>query len=264
MMVVIRANYEEVVRDGARIIANAIRKRPNLVLGLATGSTPLGVYNELIRLHREEGLDFSDVVTFNLDEYVGLTPKHPQSYHYFMHQNLFDHISIDQRKVHIPDGTVRSEYERYCENYEGAIKEAGGIDLQLLGIGRDGHIGFNEPTSSLGSRTRVKTLTRETLEDNRRFFGEDEEIPECAITMGIGTILEAKRVVLLAAGSNKAKAIARAIEGPITASVTASALQLHKDVIVVLDEDAASELAGREYYRRVLDATRRITPQRLW
>src|SRR4029078_11769993 len=177
--------------------------KPKCVLGLATGSTPLGLYRELIRLHRDEGLDFSRVVTFNLDEYVGLGPTHPQSYRYFMQSNLFDHINVDVRNTHVPDGRAL-DFESHCEQYERRIKEEGGIDLQVLGIGTDGHIAFNEPGSSLGSRTRLKTLTSETVADNARFFGSEREVPRLAITMGVGTILESRRCLLLAAGHNKA------------------------------------------------------------
>jgi glucosamine-6-phosphate deaminase len=264
MLVMLKTNRDELNREAARIIASAVRRDPSLTLGLATGSTTIGVYAELARMHREEGLDFSKVVTFNLDEYVGLPADHPQSFRFFMQQNLFRHINVDPANIHIPDGTCRGNYDEYCASYEKSIRQAGGIDLQILGIGRNGHIGFNEPASSLGSRTRLKALTRETLEDNRKFFASDEEMPKCAITVGIGTILEARRIVLLAAGSSKAKAVARAIEGPITASVTASALQLHPDVTFIVNEEAAAELAQKEYYRRILALTAEFTPSRLW
>ncbi len=264
MLVMLKTNRDELNREAARIIASAVRRDPSLTLGLATGSTTIGVYAELARMHREEGLDFSKVVTFNLDEYVGLPADHPQSFRFFMQQNLFCHINVDPANIHIPDGTCRGNYDEYCASYEKSIRQAGGIDLQILGIGRNGHIGFNEPASSLGSRTRLKALTRETLEDNRKFFASDEEMPKCAITVGIGTILEARRIVLLAAGSSKAKAVARAIEGPITASVTASALQLHPDVTFIVNEEAAAELAQKEYYRRILALTAEFTPSRLW
>lgn len=262
MLVLIKQDYTALSLEAAQIVASAIRANPNLVLGLATGSTPLGMYQELVRLHREEGLDFSRVITFNLDEYVGFAPDHPQSYHSYMHRHFFSHVNIDSANIHIPDGLAQDDYERHCAHYEERIGQAGGIDLQLLGIGRDGHIGFNEPTSSLASRTRVKTLTRQTVEDNARAFGPGEEIPQCAITMGIGTILEAKRIVLLASGAQKAHALAKAIEGPITAAVTASALQLHRDVTAIVDEAAATELQQKEYYHRVAEMTRNVTPGR--
>ena len=263
MLLVLKASPEDVGREAARMVANAVRRNPALRLGLATGSTMLGMYRELVRLHREENLDFSRVTTFNLDEYLGLTSNHPQSFHYFMQQNFFAHITITPPNVHIPDGGIKGNYQQYCASYERAIRDAGGIDLQVLGIGRNGHIGFNEPTSSLGSRTRLKVLSKETIEDNRKFFAAGEEIPQCAITMGIGTILEAKRVLLLASGPSKAAAIAKAIEGPITASVTASALQLHGDVTFIVDRDAGAQLKQQEYYQRVLEMTAILTPDRL-
>src|SRR5246500_728714 len=227
MLVVIKEDYEEVSREAARMVAGAVRSKSRIVLGLATGSTPLGLYKELIALHRAGDLDFSRATSFNLDEYLGLSASHPQSYHFFMKQNFFSHVNFPPENIHIPDGTVSHDYDAYCEGYEQSIKAAGGIDLQILGIGRNGHVGFNEPTSSLASRTRLKALSRETVEDNRHSFSNDHKMPECAITMGIGTILEAKKIILLATGKSKSRAIAQAIEGPVTSSLTASALQLH-------------------------------------
>lgn len=250
MFVILTKGYAELTQRSAGIISEAIRKRPDLRLGLATGTTPLGLYRELARIHREEGLDFSRVVTFNLDEYLGLAADHPQSAHSFMQRSFFDHVNIAPDNIHIPDGTAPGDLDEYCARYEATIQKAGGIDLQILGIGRNGHIGFNEPSSSLSSRTRMKTLTRQTLEDNRQLFQEGQAIPEAAITMGIGTILDARRILLLASGTSKARALARAIEGPVTAFVTASALQLHRDVTILTDENAAAELTEREYYRR--------------
>ncbi len=223
----------------------------------------VGMYRELVRLHRDEKLDFSRVVTFNLDEYLGLSSNHPQSFHHFMRRNFFAHVNVTPGNTHIPDGAIKGNYQQYCASYEETIRNAGGIDLQVLGIGRNGHVGFNEPTSSLGSRTRLKVLSTETIEDNRKFFAPEEEIPQCAITMGIGTILEAKRILLLASGSSKAAAIAKAIEGPLTASVTASALQLHSDVTFIVDRDAGAQLKQQEYYKRVLEMTAILTPERL-
>jgi glucosamine-6-phosphate deaminase len=263
MLVLLTPDYDELSREAARIVAAAVRSKPSLQLGLATGSTTLGMYKELARLHLEQGLDFSQVTTFNLDEYLGLPGNHPQSFHRFMHENFFAHVNVAPENVHIPDGAIRGSYDEYCESYEHAIRETGGIDLQVLGIGRNGHIGFNEPTSSFASKTRLKVLTQETLEDNRRFFSPDEEMPQCAITMGIGTILEARKVLILATGAAKAEAVAHAIEGPITASVTASCLQLHSDVIFVIDEAASAQLKQRAYYHRVMEMTARLTPNRL-
>ncbi len=250
MEVVISETYEEMSRLAAREVARVLNSKPNAVLGLATGSTPLGLYKELVRMHKEEGLDFSQVTTFNLDEYVGLTKDHPQSYHYFMHENLFKHINIAPQNIYIPSGTT-DNYRACCAWYEQRIKEVGGIDLQLLGIGSDGHIAFNDPTSSLGSRTRIKTLARQTIEDNARFFDRIEDVPVFAITMGVGTILEARQIILLANGEKKAEAVAKAIEGPITSMITASALQLHPDCTVYLDRAAASKLQMIEYYEWV-------------
>jgi glucosamine-6-phosphate deaminase len=239
--------YEEMSRAAATEIANVVNAKPNAVLGMATGSTPLGVYQELVRMHRAGELDFSHVTTFNLDEYVGLPVAHPQSYHYFMHENFFKHINIPPQNVHIPSGTTNN-YRAFCAWYERRIAECGGIDLQILGIGSDGHIAFNEPGSSLSSRTRLKTLAKQTINDNARFFDRPEDVPVYAITMGVGTILEAREIVLLATGENKAEAVAAMVEGPVTAMVTASVLQMHPSTKVFLDGAAASKLRMREHF----------------
>ncbi len=229
----------------AAILATAISDRGRegrpLVLGLATGSSPIGVYNELIRLHRQEGLSFRNVITFNLDEYYPMSPGSLQSYHRFMHEYLFDHIDILPENVHIPDGTVpRGEVYRYCTEYESSIERAGGIDIQLLGIGRTGHIGFNEPGSPLNSRTRVVTLDHITRMDAASDFYGEANVPQNAITMGIGSILAARRVILMAWGENKAGIMQKAVEGDITGNVPASFLQEHPDAIIYIDH-AASE-----------------------
>jgi len=263
MLVVIEKDYEGVSREAARIVAGAVLANPRIVLGLATGSTPLGLYKELAALHQAGNLDFSRATSFNLDEYLGLPASHPQSFHFFMRQNFFSQVNLPVGSVHIPDGTISGNYDNYCAEYERSIKASGGIDLQILGIGRNGHVGFNEPTSSLASRTRLKALSRETIEDNRHFFANESEMPKCAITMGIGTILDARRVLLLASGRSKAAAVAKAIEGPITSSVSASALQMHPDVTFIIDEDAAYSLTQRDYYRHVLEMTQIFTPERL-
>ena len=247
MEIVIKDSYEEISKQAARVVAQAVKEKPDAVLGLATGSTPLGLYNELIRMHQDEGLDFSQVTTFNLDEYVGLSEDHPQSYHYFMHENLFQHINVPAENIYIPSGTT-SDYPAFCVWYEQQIVDAGGIDVQILGIGSDGHIAFNEPGSSLGSRTRIKTLTKQTIDDNARFFSSVDEVPVYSITMGVGTILEAQKIVLLANGATKAPAVSAAVEGPITSLCTASALQLHRDSLILVDRDAAGELQLAEYY----------------
>ena len=258
MLVVVKEDYDSMSKEAARIVADRIRRKPNLVLGLATGSTPLGLYKELIRLHKEEGLDFSKVVTFNLDEYIGLPPEHEQSYHYFMWENLFKHININPANVHIPQGMFGDlkispyetdpKIEAYCRWYEEEIKKYGGIDLQILGIGANGHIAFNEPGSSLGSRTRIKTLSERTRKDNSRFFKSLDEVPKYAITMGIGTIMEAKEIILLASGKNKADAVKAAVEGPITAMCPASMLQMHRKAILIVDKEAASKLSAEFIY----------------
>jgi glucosamine-6-phosphate deaminase len=252
MEVIIKATYEEMSRAAAMDVARLLNRKPNAVLGMATGSTPLGLYQELVRMHREEGLDFSQVTTFNLDEYVGLAPSHSQSYHYFMHENFFKHVNVPKQNIYIPSGST-SNYPAFCSWYEQRIEESGGIDLQILGIGSDGHVAFNEPGSSLTSRTRLKTLARQTIEDNARFFDRPEDVPIYAITMGVGTILEARQLLLLANGSNKAKAVAAAIEGPVTGMITASALQMHPSSKVFLDDAAAAELTMREYYDWIED-----------
>ena len=243
MLVIVQDSYESMCREAARFVADRLRKKPNLVLGLATGSTPLGMYKELIRMHKEEGLDFSKVTTFNLDEYVGLPPSHNQSYHYFMHENLFKHINIDPRFIHVPLGMAK-DIDLFCEWYEKRIVECGGIDVQVLGIGANGHIAFNEPGSSLGSRTRIKTLTGTTRVDNARFFSSKEEVPRYAITMGVGTIMDARELVLLANKPAKADAVKAAVEGPMTAMCPASIIQLHQKAFVFVDKDAASKLTA--------------------
>lgn len=250
MEIVIQKSAEEAARIGARIVARQIQRKPNTVLGLATGSTPLGLYRELIRLHREEGLDFSKVRTFNLDEYIGLSFDHPMSYHHFMWENLFRHLNIAKKNVHIPDGLAK-DVPAFCERYEKDMKKAGGIDIQVLGIGSDGHIGFNEPTSSFSSRTRIKTLDGQTRKDNARFFKSITEVPHHCITMGIGTILESRTCLLFAFGKGKAEAIRESVEGPMAAMCPASVLQWHRDTRVLLDEAAASKLKKRAYYRSV-------------
>jgi glucosamine-6-phosphate deaminase len=243
MLVIVKDNYDAVSKEAAEIVVNRFRERPNLVLGLPTGSSPLGLYAELIRMHREEGLDFSRVTTFNLDEYVGVPPEHNQSYHYFMHEHLFKHINVAPENIHIPRGT-EEDLVAFCDWYERKIVQCGGIDLQILGIGANGHIAFNEPGSSLGSRTRIKTLAGTTREANARFFETADEVPRYAITMGVGTIMEAREILLLATGSVKAAAIRAAVEGSITASCPASMIQLHRRVFVVVDREAAAELTG--------------------
>ena len=238
-------------------ILRALSHKPGLVLGLATGSTPIGVYQRLVAAARSGKADFSRVRTFNLDEYVGLSADHPQSYRYFMRQHLFDALRLPLHHVHFPpvDG---KDIATACRQYEKAIHDAGGIDIQLLGIGSNGHIGFNEPTSSLASRTRVKTLTDKTLADNARFYTDGETQPQLATTMGVGTILEARHILLRSFGQKKAQAIHAAVEGPVSSFWPASALQLHPDVTFFVDAESASLLTMRDYYRRVRENELRL------
>lgn len=252
MEIIIQPDAKTAGALAARRVAHLIRRKPNAVLGLATGSSPLGLYAELIRLHREEGLDFQHVTTFNLDEYVGLRPDHASSYHHFMWTNLFSHINVNPARVFLPSGQVEGDQiERYCAKYEEEIRHAGGLDLQILGIGSDGHIGFNEPGSSLASRTRIKTLTERTRTDNAGFFASPDEVPFHVITMGVGTIMEAREICLLAFGTGKADALAGAVEGPVTASLPASILQMHPVAKAFTDEAAAARLKRIDYYRWV-------------
>ncbi|MDD5704690.1 MAG: glucosamine-6-phosphate deaminase [Kiritimatiellae bacterium] len=250
MEIIIQPDAAQSARLVAAFIARAMRRKPDLVLGLATGSTPVPLYRELIRRHREDGLDFSRVTAFNLDEYLGIGPDHPGSYRRFMQVQLFDHINLSPGHTHLPDG-LAPDVEAHCRHYEAQIRASGGIDIQVLGIGSDGHIGFNEPSSSLASRTRTKTLTSRTRRDNARFFENPADVPVECITMGIGTIMESRICLLLAAGERKAEAVAGALEGPITAMNPASALQLHPDTRVFLDEAAAGKLKMRAYYDEV-------------
>ena len=253
MEVIIQKDYQQLSRVAARIVVEVLNSKPNAVLGMATGSTPLGLYQELVRMYEAGGVDFSRVTTFNLDEYVGLPVSHPQSYHYFMRENFFSHVNIPPQNINIPSGTT-DNYPSFCEWYEQRIFECGGIDLQILGIGSDGHIAFNEPTSSMNSRTRLKTLAKSTIDDNARFFDRRADVPVYAITMGVGTILDARKIILLGSGEGKAGAIAAMVEGPVTALVTASALQMHADTKVIVDEDAAGELIMRDYYDFIYQA----------
>lgn len=246
MLVEVLPDERSLAERGARIVAAQIERNPHSVLGFATGSTPLGVYERLVEMHRREGLSFSQVTTFNLDEYVGLPPSHEQSYHRFMWSRLFDHVDVDPGRVYIPRGDAEDP-EAFCAGYERRISVAGGIDLQILGIGANGHLAFNEPGSSLGSRTRVKPLTQKTIHDNARFFEREDQVPTSAITMGIGTIMDARQLLLLATGSAKADGIKATLEGPITAMVPATIVQLHPHAHVLIDEAAAEKLSYRHH-----------------
>jgi glucosamine-6-phosphate deaminase len=250
--VIIRPTADAAAALVAQIIARELRANPSLVLGLATGRTMETVYARLARLHREEHLDFSLCRTFNLDEYVGLPGGDRHSYRHYMNHHLFQQVNIDLRNTHLPDGMAQ-DLEAECRRYEDLIVGSGGINLQLLGIGRTGHLGFNEPLSALHSRTRVKALSPVTLEQNAPFFKDTGKMPHRAITMGVGTILESQRCLLLATGAEKAGIIARAVEGPITSMISATALQLHPRCTVVVDEPAGSLLQESDYYRWIFE-----------
>lgn len=247
MRLIIRPNYENCSQWAANYIAYKINGfRPSaqkpFVLGLPTGSTPLGTYRELIKLVQNGKLSFANVITFNMDEYIGLDEHHPQSYHHFMWENFFKHIDIKKENVHILNGMTRN-YVKECADYEAAIRNCGGINLFLGGVGSDGHIAFNEPGSSLSSRTRVKTLTSETIKANSRFFDNDiSKVPGTALTVGVGTITDAQEVLILATGSNKARALHHAVEGSINHMWTVSILQMHQHAMIICDEDATKEL----------------------
>jgi len=252
MEIVIRPDAEAATDLVARVIAKELRDNPRLVMGLATGRTMESVYSRLVQMHREAGLDFSGCHTFNLDEYVGLSGSHRNSYRHYMNHNLFLNVNVDLRNTHLPNGAA-ADIEAECERYEKLIAECGGIDLQLLGIGLAGHLGFNEPVSSLRSRTRIKVLSPLTRAQNAPLFTSPNEMPRRAITMGVGTILEARCCLLLATGEDKAEIVARAIEGPVTSMISATALQFHPHCVVVLDEEAASQLQETDYYRWIFE-----------
>ena len=241
MQVFVYRNEAEVGKAAGMIVASEILKKPDCILGLATGSTPIPTYQEMIRMNKEGILDFSKVRSFNLDEYIGLSPDHVCSYRRFMNEQLFDHINIDKANTHVPCG-VGADHEADAKAYDAAVEAAGGIDLQILGIGHDGHIGFNEPGDEFVSGTNIVTLTDMTIDANTRFFEKREDVPRQAITLGNRNIMAAKRIILLATGKGKAKAIAQAIKGNITPRMPASLLQVHPNVQFLLDEDAASEL----------------------
>ena len=241
MRVIVTNSYDEMSKEAAKIVAGQIYLKPDSVLGLATGSTPLQMYKKLIAVHEMVGLDFSQVTSFNLDEYIGMSPDNPQSYHYFMKHNFFDFINIKPENIFIPDGMAK-DIDAEGRRYDTLIEEKGGIDLQILGIGRNAHIGFNEPDIKFEATTHKVKLDDETIEANSRFFENESEVPRYAISMGIKTIMLAKKVVLLASGSNKAEAVYNAVYGSISPSAPASILQLHRDVTVIVDKEAGALL----------------------
>jgi glucosamine-6-phosphate deaminase len=231
-------DYNKLSEEAAKIIVDRVKRKPNLILGLATGSTPLGMYEQLINFYREKRVSFSKVVTFNLDEYYPISKDNPQSYHYFMWENFWSKVDLKIENVNIPNGNPTDVLQE-CREYEQKIKEAGEIDLQVLGIGENGHIGFNEPASSLSVNTHLVDLTEDTINVNSRFFNNPDEVPKQAITMGIGTIMKAKEIILLASGDKKANAIKETLNGTINTRVPASILQAHPRVTVILDKEAA-------------------------
>lgn len=233
-------NYDEMSKKAAAIIAAQIVAKPNSVLGLATGSTPIGTYQNLVKKYQDGELDFSEIKTANLDEYKGLTKENDQSYFYFMNDNLFRHVNIDMQNTNIPNG-MAEDAAAECSRYEEVIKALGGVDLQLLGLGHDGHIGFNEPDDHFAAETHCVNLTEMTIEANKRFFASVDEVPRQAFTMGIGTIMRAKKVLMIVSGKDKAPILKKALYGPVTPEVPASILQFHPDAIVIADEDALSE-----------------------
>ena len=234
-------DYNDMSRKAANIISAQIIMKPDCVLGLATGSSPVGTYKQLIEWYNKNNLDFSEVTSINLDEYKGLSPEDPQSYRYFMNTHLFDHVNIDKNRTFVPDG-LATDPEKACAEYNANIIKQGGIDLQLLGIGPNGHIGFNEPADHFEAGTHCVDLTDATIQANKRFFASEEDVPRKAYTMGIGNIMRAKSILLVANGKNKAKALAAALKGPVTPQCPASILQFHPNAIIVADEDAMSEL----------------------
>ena len=234
-------DYKDMSRKAANIISAQVIMKPNCVLGLATGSTPIGTYDQLVEWYNKGDLDFSEVTTVNLDEYKGLPRTNDQSYYYFMHQNLFDHVNIPAENTHLPNG-MEPDSEKECRRYEELIRSMGSVDLQLLGIGHNGHIGFNEPGEAFEKETHCVDLTESTIEANKRFFASADDVPKQAYTMGIKTIMQAKKVLIVVNGENKADIVERAFFGPVTPEVPASILQLHNDVTLVGDEAALAKI----------------------
>ena len=237
MQIVSCVDYPDMSRKAARIIAAQVQLKPSSVLGLATGSTPIGTYKELIRFHKDEELDFSKVTTVNLDEYYGLSPEHEQSYRYFMQHNLFDHVNVKPQNTHVPDGLTR-DVARTCAEYDSLVTSLGGTDIHLVGIGDNGHIAFNEPYTFFFAQTHLVDLNEDTIRANARFFESEADVPRQAITMGMRSILSAKLILLLASGPKKAAAISRMINGPVDPQLPASILQVHPNVMVIADKEA--------------------------
>ncbi|WP_027308120.1 glucosamine-6-phosphate deaminase [Caloramator sp. ALD01] len=241
MRIIVTENYDELSKKAADIVASQLILKPKSVIGFATGGTPIGMYKEIVKMYREGKFSFKDVVTFNLDEYYGLDRENPQSYYFYMMEHLFKYVDIDKNNINIPDGRAE-DIEKECIEYEEKIEKAGGIDLQILGIGKNGHIGFNEPDVKFEAKTHLVRLDEDTIKANSRFFNSIEEVPTKAISMGIKTIMHTRKIVLLASGKEKAEIIEKMVNGPITPDVPASILQLHPDVTLILDREAASQL----------------------
>ena len=237
MKVIVCKTYEEASLESAKIVAEVMKNKPNAILGLATGSTPEGMYSELARMNKEGEIDFKDITTVNLDEYYPISPDNDQSYRYFMNKNLFDRVNIDKSRTHVPDGSA-PDGEKEAERYENYVRSLGGADIQVLGIGRNGHIAFHEPDEELVPVTHVTSLTADTIDANARFFKSADEVPTHALTMGMGTILSAKKIIIIATGANKHEAVKQMLKGTCTTKCPASFLNLHKDVVLVCDEAA--------------------------
>jgi glucosamine-6-phosphate deaminase len=239
MKILVCKDYEELSRKSAEIVVSQVNQKKDSVLGLATGGTPVGMYQELVKSYREGKVDFGKVITFNLDEYYGVDPKNVNSYHYYMNTNFFDHVNIDRKNINIPNG-MSKDIEKECREYDEKIQSLGGIDLQILGVGLNGHIGFNEPARELMSTTHITDLTKETINANARFFEDISQVPTKAITVGMATILRSKKIVVLINGKNKSKIFDKITGKKITTQIPATLLQLHPDVTIVVDEQAAT------------------------
>ena len=241
MKIYVADDYKGMSRKAASIIASQVTLKPNSVLGLATGSTPIGMYEQLVEWHKNGELDFSAVKTVNLDEYVGLAPEHDQSYRYFMNDNLFNHVNIDKANTHVPNG-LAADPAAECARYDSVVEEMGGVDIQVLGMGHNGHIGFNEPADHFPLGTNLVDLQESTINANARFFASKDEVPKQAMTMGIHTIMKAKKILVVVNGEGKADIVKKAFTGPVTPQVPASILQLHPDVVLVGDKAALSKI----------------------
>ena len=239
MKIIVVKNYDEMSAEATKQVAEVLASKPDCVLGLATGDTPIGMYKGLIELYKDGKLDFSKATSVNLDEYYPITPDNDQSYRYFMNTNLFDHVNIDKAKTFVPDGQAK-DVEAHCAEYEARIDALGGVDIQVLGIGRNGHIGFNEPDAELIKGTHLTELTKSTIEANSRFFASEDEVPKHALTMGIESVFKARKVIVLASGANKAEAVRAMLKGNISTNCPASLLCLHRDAVLICDEAAYS------------------------